>query len=290
MKKSLRRKLIMSAIAVGAAAVGTTASTYAWFVTNSTVSSTVTGSVEESAASLYISQDGTNFGTQNVAINTGATKLSPLQMTKDGESAYSLKELNGGAASDGYISFDLYFSVQLNGVAQKIVVKTTAEDKGNQTHVAQSSVAADSTYQKIDQGQEYWENVVKTLNVKVDIKSAATAAGLAAAPVSSTAYYGLNDTTGKYDGLKYYKAVTGSTASPSNVLAISNYLTTTALTDSVKKAENTSGVDFITNISQSGYYKASFTIWMDGWDDSAFDAVASHNFDLGFTFALANNA
>lgn len=34
MKKSLRRKLIMSAVAVGVAAAGTTASTYAWFVSS----------------------------------------------------------------------------------------------------------------------------------------------------------------------------------------------------------------------------------------------------------------
>lgn len=56
MKKSLRRKLIMSAVAVGAAAVGTTASTYAWFVTNSDVSmNEVTGDVAAANANLSIS-------------------------------------------------------------------------------------------------------------------------------------------------------------------------------------------------------------------------------------------
>ena len=62
MKKSLRRKLIMSAVAVGAAAVGTTASTYAWFVSNNTVTaSEINGSVVESNANLFI-LNGENYG------------------------------------------------------------------------------------------------------------------------------------------------------------------------------------------------------------------------------------
>ena len=48
MKKSLKRKLIMSSIAVATAIVGTTASTYAWFVSNTDVTSSVTGNVASS--------------------------------------------------------------------------------------------------------------------------------------------------------------------------------------------------------------------------------------------------
>lgn len=48
----------MSAVAVGVAAVGTTASTYAWFVSNTDVSSSVSGAVEDATSSLYISEDG----------------------------------------------------------------------------------------------------------------------------------------------------------------------------------------------------------------------------------------
>ena len=52
MKKSLKRKLIMSSIAVVTAIVGTTASTYAWFVSNTDVTSSVTGNVASSDSSL----------------------------------------------------------------------------------------------------------------------------------------------------------------------------------------------------------------------------------------------
>lgn len=292
MKKSLRRKLIMSAVAVGVAAVGTTASTYAWFVTNSDVTSSVSGSVEDATSSLYISEDGVNFGTQKVELGSKTSKLAPLQLTNDGsDGAYSLKDLEGKAAdAENYITFDLYFSVQLQGsVAKKIIVKTTAEDKGEQKHVAQANVAADSEYTKIDQGDELWENVVKALNVQVDIKNATNVSGLEAAS-ATTYYYALNNTKGTYDGLKYFDTVTGSTHTKENVKEITNYLTTTALSSDTKKAENETGVDFIPEITASGYYKATFTIWMDGWDDAAFDAVASHAFDLGFTFSLADKA
>ena len=290
MKKSLRRKLIMSAVAVGVAAVGTTASTYAWFVSNTDVSSSVSGAVEDATSSLYISEDGKNFGTQKIDLGSKTSKLAPLQLTNDGATvAYTLKDLEGNNANtENYITFDLYFSVQLQGNAsKKVVIKTTAEDKGEQTHVAQTNVASADGYKAINQGDSLWENVIKAMNVQVDIKNATSVAELDAAQATSY-YYALNDTKGTYNGLAYFNAVTGETHTPANVKEITNYLTETEISQTTKKAENTTGVDFIPEITQSGYYKASFTIWMDGWDDAAFDAVASHAFELGFTFALAD--
>ena len=292
MKKSLRRKLIMSAVAVGAAAVGTTASTYAWFVTNSNVESTVSGTVEDATSSLYISENGSNFKTGTVQLGNLTSDLAPLQLTNDGsEGAYSLKNLDGTAAkTENYITFDLYFSVQLQGSkAQKILIKTTAEDKGTATHVAQANVTEADGYKGINQGDSLWENVLKSLNVQVDVKKANSVEGLKSASAENPIYYALNGTKGTYNGGQYFDTVTGVTHSKGNVKEITTNLTDTALTDSLKKAENTEGVDFITGISASGYYKATFTIWMDGWDDAAFDAVASHNFDLGFTFSLVDD-
>lgn len=173
MKKSLRRKLIMSAVAVGVAAVGTTASTYAWFVSNTDVSSSVSGAVEDATSSLYISEDGKNFGTQKIDLGSKTSKLAPLQLTNDGATvAYTLKDLEGNNANtENYITFDLYFSVQLQGNAsKKVVIKTTAEDKGEQTHVAQTNVASADGYTAINQGDSLWENVIKAMNVQVDIK------------------------------------------------------------------------------------------------------------------------
>lgn len=67
----------MSAVAVGVAAAGTTASTYAWFVSSTEVSSTVSGTVESSGASLFISNDGVSYGTK-------AVKPTADFQTKDG--------------------------------------------------------------------------------------------------------------------------------------------------------------------------------------------------------------
>ena len=291
MKKSLRRKLIMSAVAVSAAAVGTTASTYAWFVTNSNVESSVSGKVEDATSSLYISQDGTSFKSGSVDLGLKSSNLAPLQLTNDGSGPYSLKDLDGKAAdSSNYITFDLYFSVQLQGnTPQKVLIKTKGEDTGSQTHVAQANVAAEGGYTKIDLGNSLWENVLKTLNVQVDIKNASSVAELSNASATSY-YYALNNTKGTYDGLKYFNTVTGEEHTKSNVKEVTNYLTTTELTSETKVVENKTGVDLIPEITASGYYLATFTIWMDGWDDAAFDAIASHTFKLDFTFSLADKA
>ena len=56
----------MSSIAVATAIVGTTASTYAWFVSNTDVTSSVTGNVASSDSSLYISKDSSSFSTKGI--------------------------------------------------------------------------------------------------------------------------------------------------------------------------------------------------------------------------------
>ena len=98
MKKSLRRKLIMSAVAVGVAAAGTTASTYAWFVSSTEVSSTVSGTVESSGASLFISNDGVSYGTKAVKPTADFSKLkmAPLQMKATN---HTLSSLDDGEAT-----------------------------------------------------------------------------------------------------------------------------------------------------------------------------------------------
>lgn len=107
MKKSLRRKLIMSAVAVGAAAVGTTASTYAWFVTNSDVSmNEVTGDVAAANANLSISAtaDG-KYGVSATPTLTGSA-LKPVTV-----SSGKFVNENNQEISGGYYTFSLSFKV-----------------------------------------------------------------------------------------------------------------------------------------------------------------------------------
>ena len=298
MKKSLRRKLIMSAIAVGAAAVGTTASTYAWFVTNSTVSSTVSGSVQASGASLFISADGNSFGTKPVVPSADFSnlKMAPLQMKSADKKLYDLNDTEKTANVD-YMSFSLYFSVQnLETAANdyKIVLKTTAKDKDSaksKTHEAQTSINASSPYSAIAQGASLWDNVLKSMNVAISQEYSATKTFGSSA---TTAYYAVNKSEAIYDGLAYYNKITGNSKAETGTQAVEQTaLTTTALETSSNVSQQSvieaqGNIDVISNVTGNGYYKLDFKIWLDGWDKACFDAIASHEFDLGLTFELAS--
>lgn len=296
MKKSLRRKLIMSAVAVGVAAVGTTASTYAWFVTNNDVSSSVSGSVEASDASLFISNDGNTYGTKGVEPNADFSKLAmaPLQMKKTDHKLYDLNDAEKTANID-YMSFSLYFSVQnLNPEKNdySIVLSTTAKDNDSEkakTHEAQTTIEAASTYKEITQGASLWDNVLKSMNIAIAQEYSASNTFTDS---STTKYYEVNKSSAIYDGLAYYNKITGNEKTEADTETLeSTPLTTTDLETSDNVATKTAisakgDVTVISSIPGNGYYKLDFVVWLNGWDSACFDAIASHTFDLDFNFKL----
>ena len=296
MKRSLRRKLIMSAVAVGVAALGTTASTYAWFVSSTEVSSTVSGTVESSGASLFISNDGVSYGTKAVKPTADFTnlKMAPLQMKA---TDHKLSDLNDGDATENedYMSFSLYFSVQninTNANTYSIKLTTTATDNDIQkikTHEAQTAIEADDTYSKISQGASLWDNVLKAMNVSIGQEYSSTNSFNAA---TSTKYYEVNKSDAIYDGLAYFNKIIENTKTESDKVTYeSDSLTTTALetknnveTKSIISA--TGDITVIDNITANGYYKLDFKVWLNGWDKACFDAIAAHEFGLTLKFGL----
>lgn len=296
MKKSLRRKLIMSAVAVGVAAAGTTASTYAWFVSSTEVSSTVSGTVESSGASLFISNDGVSYGTKAVKPTADFSKLkmAPLQMKATN---HTLSSLDDGEATknEDYMSFSLYFSVQnINTTKNNYSIKlsTTATDNDIQkikTHEAQTAIAEDGTYSAISQGTSLWDNVLKAMNVSIGQQYSSSNSFSAA---TSTKYYEVNKSEAIYDGLAYFNKITeNSKTETDKVTYETNALTTTELetkdnveTKSIIPA--TGDITVINNITANGYYKLDFNFWLNGWDKACFDAIAAHEFGLIFNFKL----
>ena len=300
MNKSLRRKLIMSAVAVGAAAVGTTASTYAWFVTNSNVSSTVTGSVEKAGANIYISNDGQNYGTKSVSPleNFDNLKMAPLQMKKADHLLYDLNDTAKTKNVD-YMEFTLYFSVQNLDVANNnygIMLTTTAKDldvERAKTHEAQTTVTGDGTYKTITQGKSLWDNVLKALNVEIAQEYSSSNEF---ADNSTSKYYALNKSEAIYDGLKYYNDISGNDKEETGTESVEEgALTATPLetsenVETIESITATGESQIVTDIPNNGYYKLVFKVWLDGWDKACFDAIASHQFDLGLKFELTTSA
>ena len=267
MKKSIRRKLIMSAVAVGAAALATTSSTYAWFVSNADVkTSVINGTVSSSEANLQISSDGSSYGLTATPSLSG-TKLTPI--TKEAGAAFGeYKRLSGAAETSDYISFKLYFKASgLSAGNWKLQLKQstgdaapTDKDAGD-TYTPLASVEAANEYTAITAGTAISEDVTKALYLSV-----------------GTNNIPFNATKGKYDGIAYYNAVTGGSASSSVVTAYGQALKDDGFSCDIWTDTATEG--------QTKTFEIDFQIWLDGADDTGFDAIASHAWTVGLNFTL----
>ena len=302
MKKSIRRKLIMSSVAVSVAILGTSAATYAWFVTNNNVSSSVSGNVESAGASLYVSKTATSFGTSPISIEFKNEKLAPLQAIKSGTDI-DFKHLNRNTVlKDGeYYSYDIYFSVQ--NVSSEVPRTLSMELVGNDVdykdknykHTAQANVAESSTYKEIKMGEKYWENILKALDMNISYVTDSEASKLdSIEEKNSVGNYQLNSDKSQYDGFTYYKNVNGlkddfkkdeDVIDPTEYIS-ENDLDKTDVLEDENAGEAKGTIPLISNITSAGYYKFTFKIWLNGWDDAAFDAVASHSFNLNLNFSL----
>lgn len=274
MKKSIRRKLIMSAVAVGAAALATTSSTYAWFVSNAEVkTSKVQGTISSSEANLQISADGDNYGVTATPSIVSST-LTPI--TKDAGAAFgTYKKLSGDVKATDYISFKLYFKASgLEASNYKLQLKQSTGDLApTDTNADKEYTAlADSTgaagYQAIEEGGKIKEDVTKALYLSVKTGE------------STSVNIPFNATKGTYDGVAYYNTVTGTTdAKNSKVDAYEGALNASGFNCDIYTISNSTAgatVDFTVD----------FNIWLDGADDTGFDVIASHIWTVGLNFTL----
>ena len=158
-------------------------------------------------------------------------------------------------------------------------------------HVAQVNVTPNGNYKEIQTGKKYWENVLKTLNMNISYVTDADATNLDTKDNSTLiGNYQINSTASQYDGLAYYKNVNGldTLEKGADVLEVSDTISSNNIdnVDGNNLGQADGKINLIANITAAGYYKVDFTIWLDGWDDAAFDAVASHTFGMEFTFGL----
>lgn len=277
MKKSIRRKLIMSAVAVGAAALATTSSTYAWFVSNAEVkTTTIQGQVTNSEANLQISADNSTYGVSATPSFT-PTLLKPI--TKASGAAFGAYVDNFGNSisttytDGGYIEFTLWFKATgiPSGVKYDLLLnQSEATDKDiDQGYTA----LANST--GITAGSELKEDVTKALYLSVKTGD------------STSVNIPFNSDAETYDGVAYYNAVTGKTNGDSG------YATASAVTKHDKDLKSlgtgTTGytIATITGTSESSVVTSvKFQIWLDGADKAGFDAIAGHKWEVAFNFTL----
>ncbi len=260
MNKNLKRKLILSGLAMGVAAFATTATTYAWFTSNTTVStSEINGNVAQDDSIYIKSDEDSNFGNQ-ATITADNVKFTPAQTT-DGKAFTGLESTNTLTADQHYLEFKLTFQ----GTSGTKIYLTQALFKNFEEVIPSFTLKADA-------GED--DSVLKGKDVQVDIIDSLALSISDDSDSSTKLYHYRQDSVGvKYNAATYYKNVTGNPL-PEKDLGIKGFeqiylanLSNTSVSTAILLGEIPA--DGINQLS------ITFRLFIDGWDNDCFDAVAT---------------
>ncbi len=279
MNKNFKRKLIVSGLTLGVAAFATTATTYAWFTSNTTVKTNeVTGTVEDNS-SIYVKTGSGNFGT-SVDIETSKLTFSPVQ-TSNGK---KFTKLSGEATKNvDYLEFELEFMTESSTLQTIYLTDVTFKNTTvNKDFTLKADAAAESDGLK--KGATAQIDVLDALVLSIqDTTSGDT--------TSATSYKYSQDktwvgsTVGKYDGLYYYNQIMDIDQTRPEDYA--NRFDKTTYLNSVNSTRN--GNITLGTVQGETHLKVTFRLYLDGWDQECFDAITSQTFKAAFTFSVNEN-
>ena len=252
MKKSLRRKLLLSGLAMGVAALSLSATTYAWFTNNTKVDTTEINAGVALNNSLYIKSNLDNgvWGTR-ATLPTGKT-LNPAHW--NGTKLVGIDGTTDALESD-YFYFTLQFKLD-QAPEEDVNIKLTSivVDGGTATEFTLKAPAGGNTV---------------------------TGNKVAVSPLDSLYFvFGGNvhaynkDATTEYDGLTYYNNVMGE-----DEVRPGTY---TAPTEDLRS------MDVFATIPAGSQESAVIDcyVYLEGWDKDNFDAICGNGFEVSFEFAI----
>ena len=282
MTKTIKRKLILSGITLAIAGFAATASTFAWFTSNSTVStSSVTGTVA-SDASIYI-KNSTDANWGNTAtLNIGDTVFAPVQ-TSDGASFKTVDNKDADAKS--YFQFTLEFT---GTVGTGISMTKASFAKATSDVFTLKADAGDS--EDVKKGKTLELDVVDAIQMVVTTPTQAnteTSTNTTTTTSNTTKTYKYSpDETVNYNALTYYNNMLGTTLTGQNT-------NSTLSSDVYLKNVNASkaGDIFLGYIPKDNenVLSVTFTIFLDGWDQECFDAICAQTFKASLSFAATDS-
>lgn len=275
MKKSIRRKLIMSAVAVGAAAIATTSSTYAWFVTNTTVETgKVQGNVVAANANLSIS--ATENGTYGVTATPKLNNSTLTPVTKAAGADFGkFINVSGQEVQSGWADFTLWFKVDnLDTSKDNYLQITKAVSTDNDVDSKPYSLIKDAT--KLSDSS----TVAAGTSIKEDVTKSLILSYQTVTSGNTCVNQPLNTAAATYDGIKYYNDVTQPVA------AVEESKATFGAGFGAEGAPTTDGGYQLREITSADKFSVTFYVWLDGADKACFDVVASHAWDLALSFKL----
>ncbi len=214
----LRNKLVLSCAALAAVATTAVSTTFAWYVTNTTVTATgvTAGTDAANSTTLQISKNGSTWGpTVDIDIDTG--KFNPVSYGKNGNGKASSAadaavddkfygwDATGNAVSTDeagatdYVQFTLYFR-NLGGKQDTVYLKSFELKNTSSALPTQRVLATDGLVKTGGTLKTYNVNLLRALSLKLDkVQNTFTdktdynvaVADTAVAATSSTTFYSL---------------------------------------------------------------------------------------------------
>lgn len=301
MKKNLTRKLALSAVTMGVAALTVTSTTYAWYTTNNTASAnTLKAGTQAAEGNLLIRNNNGNDSSINEASTTVApnTGYSPSITLTDMSSAKLMTpaQLN----SDNFVGLDgstaaivnnhyVWFSVDVPaGKTATISLYTgtfTFSEKRTQT-LTMSNTTLDSTGEAKD-ASSISVGLEDVLAMRVTTVGTATSGVTYSA--SDKNYRYLAETTDSQDALVYYNNVMGLTGKDAKTRPTSGY----SFESTYLGSTSSSSMIALATISNTGTAQTNykfglcFTLFIDGWDKECYNAIGGQSITAGtFNFQL----
>lgn len=282
MKKNLVKKLALSAVTMGVAALTVTTTTFAWFTSNTsaTASSIKATTVGAGEGNLLISTDAKNWATSATLADHSATKLAPTQLV-DGQ----FKDLDGTSNSANTVSYTLYFSVSNVAKGAKIQMNLSDLKFGaNEEPTYQQKLLADaaSTAKAGSTVSVKYGDVLAMRIEEAVLPSDATAQAQEGQPgtlfVSGAKNYRYRaeDASGA-DAVTYYNNILGKeivrpTEGQGDYKFETTYLST---------ADSKIDIYQLGEEQDSAVFGLTFTFFIDGWDAQCFNAVSQGSISDG---------
>lgn len=309
MKNKFLGKLILSGAALAACATTLVTSTYAWYTSNTEVSTdslSGTTSAEADSNSIYISSAQTYNGrkgatwsnyTSSVELVKSATTditLVPVSYDSTSNEYKAMSSATGATityAADSkstYLEFNIRFRAAGNDATPVYIKEAniTNESTGTpQTAIAYGNgtgITAAGTY-LVDFLKAVKMNVstyaVKVVDGVVEDESTDENPSLATYDLTSYAKIADKNVTGA-NAIGYYNTVTGNSIQ--------------APEDYIEIAENNaavlSGTSPICTVPANAYIELNFVFFLDGWDEYCYDVCRGQKLSVGFTFSTTANS
>jgi hypothetical protein len=283
MKKNLVKKLALSAVTMGVAALTVTTTTFAWFTSNTsaTASSIKATTVGAGEGNLLISTDGKNWATTATLADHSATKLAPTQL-KNGE----FKELDGTTGnSANTVSYTLYFSVSNVAKGAKIQMNLSDLKFGADTEptISQKLLAdAGADAKAGSKVSVKYGDVLAMRIAEAALPSDATTQaqenqpGTLFANGAKNYRYREEDLSGA-DAVTYYNNILGKEISRPGANDTDYKFETTYLSTADSKID----IYQLGEQQDSAVFGLTFTFFIDGWDAQCFNAVSQGSISDG---------